>query len=48
MAPVHPVELQHRMLDWLRAQGIELNQTIVRHVVGIVKSLETGPHKTQQ
>ena len=41
MAPVTRDELTNRMIDWLRSQGIELNETIIRHVLGIVKSVES-------
>jgi len=29
-----------RLVDWLRSQGVDLNQEIIRHVLGIVKSKE--------
>lgn len=38
-------QLLYRLLEFLRAQGIELNEGIIRHVVGITKALETGPNR---
>lgn len=43
-----PDELLYRLLEWLRSQGIELNESIIRHVVGISKSLETGPNRKRE
>jgi hypothetical protein len=30
-----------RLLDWLKSQGIEPDELILRHVLGIAKALET-------
>lgn len=48
MMPPKPDELLSRLVDWLRSQGIELNEAIIRHVVGITKSLESRPSRKHE
>lgn len=39
--PMGTAHLAERLMDWLRAQGIEITEPVIRHVLGIVKSTET-------
>lgn len=34
-------ELLDRLVGWLRTQGVPMTEKVMRHAMGIVKSLET-------